>query len=55
LDITVMGSIRGERAEVQDELQRFEECGVGRYVLTTGVLTPDDYKSRLEHYASLYL
>ncbi len=55
LDITVMGTIRGERAEVQDELRRFEDCGVGRYVVTTGVLTPEDYKQRLERYASLYL
>ena len=55
LDITVMGAIRGERAQVQDELRRFEDCGVGRYVVTTGVLTPEDYKPRLEQYASLYL
>jgi probable F420-dependent oxidoreductase len=55
LDITVMGAILGERAQVQDELRSFEDCGAGRYVVTTGMLTPEDYEQRLEHYASLYL
>jgi hypothetical protein len=55
LDITVMGSIPGERQQVQDELRRFEDTDVGHYVLTTGVLGPQDYKQRLERYASLYL
>jgi probable F420-dependent oxidoreductase len=55
LDITVMGTIRGTRAEVRDELHRLEDCGVGRYVITPGLLTPEDYQQRLEHHASLYL
>src|SRR5579872_4208433 len=55
LDITAMGAIRGERAQVQDELRRFEDCGVGRYVVTVGLLTPEDYQQRLGHCASLYL
>jgi probable F420-dependent oxidoreductase len=55
LDITVMGTVKGQRGEVQDELRRFEDCGVGRYVLTIGALTPEDYKERLERYGSLYL
>jgi probable F420-dependent oxidoreductase len=55
LDITVMGAVRGERGQVQDELRRFEDCGVSRYVVTPGLLTPEDYQQRLEHYASLYL
>jgi hypothetical protein len=55
LDITVMGTVKGQRGEVQDELRRFEDCGVGRYVLTIAALTPEDYKERLELYGSLYL
>jgi hypothetical protein len=50
-----MGTIKGDRSEVQEELRRFEDCGVGRYVATIGALTPEDYKERLERYASLYI
>lgn len=55
LDITVMGTIAGERAPVQEELARFAEIGVGRFVLQAGTLTPDNYRQRLERYASSYL
>ncbi|HKV54427.1 MAG TPA: TIGR03619 family F420-dependent LLM class oxidoreductase, partial [Candidatus Binataceae bacterium] len=55
LDITVMGAVSGERNQVQDELHRFEELGVGRFVAATGMITPQDYKQKLEHYARLYL
>jgi len=55
LDITVMGALQGERVEVQEELSKFGELGVGRFVFQTGGLTPDNYKSRLERFASLYL
>jgi hypothetical protein len=50
-----MGSIHGDRSDVQEKLRQFEDCGVGRYVVTTGALTPEYYKPRLERYASLYL
>jgi hypothetical protein len=47
LGITVMGSVSGERQQMHDELRRFEDAGVGRYVVTTGVIAPPDYKQRL--------
>jgi probable F420-dependent oxidoreductase len=55
LDITVMGAVSGNRQQVQDELHRFEELGIGRFVVTSTTATPDDYKQRLEQAASLYL
>lgn len=55
LDITVMGSIAGDRAQVQDELARYAEIGVGRFVLMVGTITPENFKQRLERYASSYL
>ncbi len=55
LDITVMGSIAGERAQVQEELAKYAEVGVGRFVLQVGALTPDNYRQRLDRYASAYL
>ncbi|HXZ88572.1 MAG TPA: LLM class F420-dependent oxidoreductase [Candidatus Binataceae bacterium] len=55
LDITVMGTIAGERAQVQEELARYAEVGVGRFVLQVGTLTPENYRQRLERYASSYL
>jgi probable F420-dependent oxidoreductase len=55
LDITLMGGLKGERAQVQDELQRFASIGVGRFVVMAGTLTPDNYASRLAQYASQYV
>ncbi len=55
LDITVMGAIAGERAQVQEELARYAELGVGRFVMQVGVLAPDNYRERLERYAATYL
>jgi probable F420-dependent oxidoreductase len=55
LDITVMGAIAGERTQVQDELKRYEETGVRRFVLALGGATETDYKERLARIASIYL
>jgi probable F420-dependent oxidoreductase len=55
LDITAMGSIAGERAQVQEELARYAELGVGRFVTQIGGLTPENYRERLERHALLYL
>jgi probable F420-dependent oxidoreductase len=55
VDITLMGGIKGERAEVQDELKRFAAIGVGRFVVMVGALTPDNYVNRLAQYASQYV
>lgn len=55
LDITVMGALQGERPQVQDELRKFADLGVGRFVFQTAPLTPDNYKIRLERFAALYL
>jgi probable F420-dependent oxidoreductase len=55
LDITVMGAIAGDRAQVQAELARFAETGVGRLVIALGTLGPGDYRQRIERHASLYV
>jgi probable F420-dependent oxidoreductase len=55
LDITLMGGLKGERAQVQHELQRFASIGVGRFVVMAGTLTPDNYASRVAQYASQYV
>jgi probable F420-dependent oxidoreductase len=55
LDITLMGALRGERPQIQDEIQRLAAIGIGRFVVMVGSLTPDDYVSRLEQCAALYV
>jgi len=55
LDITVMGALAGERAQVQEELAKYAELGVGRFVMQPSTLTPDNYQQRLERYAESYL
>jgi probable F420-dependent oxidoreductase len=55
LDITLMGGLKGERAQIQDELARYSSIGVSRFVLMAGTLSPDNYQSRLAQYASLYV
>jgi len=55
LDVTVMGALEGERAQVQAELNRYAELGVGRFVFQVGTLAPENCQQRLERYASLYL
>lgn len=55
LDITTMGGIAGDRAAVQAELARFAATGVGRFVVALGTLGPNDYRARIEKYASLYI
>jgi probable F420-dependent oxidoreductase len=55
LDITVMGALAGERAQVQEELAKYAELGVGRFVMQPGTLTSDNYQQRLERYAASYL
>jgi probable F420-dependent oxidoreductase len=51
LDITVMGALQGERGQVQEELGKFAELGVGRFVCQVGTLGPNDYQRRLENLA----
>jgi probable F420-dependent oxidoreductase len=55
LDITVMGALAGERAQVQEELAKYAELGVGRFVMQPGTLTPENYQQRLERYAASHL
>jgi probable F420-dependent oxidoreductase len=55
LDITLMGALKGERPQIQDELKRLAGIGVGRFVVMVGSLTPEDHVSRLEQYAALYV
>jgi probable F420-dependent oxidoreductase len=55
LDITVMGPPQRDRAQVQEQLRSLADLGVGRYAVSAGTFTPDNYKQRLERYASLYL
>jgi probable F420-dependent oxidoreductase len=55
LDITVMGTLAAERAQVQEELMRYAELGAGRFVFQVGTLAADNYRERLERFASLYL
>ena len=55
LDITVMGALAGEREQVQEELAKYAELGVGRFVMQPGTLTPENYQQRLERYAASYL
>jgi probable F420-dependent oxidoreductase len=55
LDITVMGAAHNERDKARDEMAEFAELGVGRYVFAVGTLGPDNYRQRLEQYASVYL
>lgn len=55
LDITVMGAAHNDRAKARDEMAQFAELGVGRYVFAVGTLGPDNYRQRLEQYASVYV
>jgi probable F420-dependent oxidoreductase len=55
LDITVMGALEGERAQVQEQLHQYAELGAGRFVATVGTVAADNYQQRLERYASLYI
>jgi hypothetical protein len=55
LDITLMGALKGERAEVQTELSRYAEIGVGRFVAGVGTLTPANFGERLAKLAGLYV
>ncbi|MGH7931790.1 MAG: LLM class flavin-dependent oxidoreductase, partial [Candidatus Binataceae bacterium] len=55
LDITVMGAISGDRAQVQDQLHQYAEAGVQRYVAGLGSFGPSEYKQPLAHLASLYV
>jgi probable F420-dependent oxidoreductase len=51
LDITVMGALQGERGQVQEELGKFAQLGVGRFVCQVGTLGSNDYQRRLENLA----
>ncbi len=57
LDITVMGALGNERAKAQDELGKYGELGVERFViaLVGGPLGPDKYKAELEQLAKIYV
>jgi probable F420-dependent oxidoreductase len=55
LDITVMGAAHNDRSKARDETAGFAELGVGRYVFAVGTLGPDNYRQRLEQYASIYV
>jgi probable F420-dependent oxidoreductase len=55
LDITVMGAAHNDRSKARDEMAQFAELGVGRYVFAVGTLGPDNYRQRLEQYASIYV
>jgi alkanesulfonate monooxygenase SsuD/methylene tetrahydromethanopterin reductase-like flavin-dependent oxidoreductase (luciferase family) len=57
LDITIMGQLGDERSKAQDELGKYAELGMGRYViaLVGGPLGPDKYKSELERLAKIYV
>jgi probable F420-dependent oxidoreductase len=57
LDITIGSAVdlNGARAEVQSALRRFESLGIGRVVQMIGTLTPENYRQRLEQYASLLI
>jgi len=55
LDLTLMGTIKGNRDVVQAELKRFESLGVNRFVVMTSILTPDNYREKLAQYAATYI
>ena len=55
LDITVMGAAHNDRAKAREEMAGFAELGVSRYVFAVGTLGPDNYRQRLEQYASIYV
>ncbi|MGH7916352.1 MAG: LLM class F420-dependent oxidoreductase [Candidatus Binataceae bacterium] len=55
LDITVMGAATGERGQVQEELKRFADAGVRRFVVAGGGFGPNDFKEKLARMASLYV
>jgi probable F420-dependent oxidoreductase len=55
LDITIMGGIRGDRAQVQDGLQEFAAAGAGRFVAGLGNLTFESSEGTLKKTAALYV
>jgi probable F420-dependent oxidoreductase len=57
LDLTIMRTLRGNRAEVQSGLRQYEDLGMHRFVLTliANRLSPDNYATELERLAALYI
>jgi probable F420-dependent oxidoreductase len=55
LDITLMGTIKGDRQQVQDELARFASLGIGRFVVMAAAFTPEQYQNGLSSYAKTYV
>lgn len=55
LDITIMGGIRGDRAQVQDGLKEFAAAGASRFVAGLGNLTLETSEGMLQKIASLYI
>lgn len=55
LDITAMGNITGERAQVQEGLAKFAAAGAPRFVIGVPTLRPDGCEAELTRLASLYV
>jgi probable F420-dependent oxidoreductase len=57
LDLTIMRTLRGNRAEVQAGLRQYEDLGVHRLVIMmiANRLGPENYATELERQASLYV
>jgi probable F420-dependent oxidoreductase len=57
LDLTIMRTLRGNRAEVQAGLRQYEDLGVHRLVIMmiANRLGPDNYAAELERQVSLYV
>ncbi|MBI3799170.1 MAG: hypothetical protein HY268_19680 [Deltaproteobacteria bacterium] len=56
LDITVMGFIQGERAAVQEGLDKYLQTGTQRFVIgVQTLLKPEKYEAELTRLAALYV
>jgi probable F420-dependent oxidoreductase len=56
LDITAMGFIQGDRAAVQEELDKYLQAGTHRFVIGVQTqLKPERYEAELTRLASLYV
>jgi probable F420-dependent oxidoreductase len=55
LEITIMGGIRGDRAQVQDGLKEFAAAGAVRFVAGLGELTFESAEGILKKLAGLYI
>lgn len=55
LDLTVMGGLHGDRAQVQDGLAQFAAAGAHRFVTALGEFTPETFEGMLRKVAALYV